>query len=494
MPAVARTAASNIAPWRLAHAGCLAAVLGAKILLIARLGIPTPYWDQWDAEAAGLYLPWLEGRLDAAHWFAFHNEHRLVLTRASALALLWLTGSWDPIGQMLSNALVHVAAIGLLIVLLGRLLDLTRFLFFAAFGLLFWAVPFGWDNTLGGFQLQFYGLILLSMLSLHLVCAPAWSARWMLGTLLAVLAYFSMASGALILPVAIGLAALQLAAGRRAGTRELAGVLLHAAITLALLHDALSFSPHATASIGAVLDSFLVSASWPIAAASWPSILKIIPAALINTPVLILCVRLLKERPGLDDRRWFTLALAGWLVLQLFALSYGRPGGTPESRYSDIFLIGVVLNAAAWLHLLRTAPSHLLFVASVWLFAVMLGAGQKATNNVIDGISARLRTGQIQTENVRKFVETGDLAHLAGKPQLHIPFPSAERLAELLSDPKLRAILPPALTGAPERRAKTVILTHGPMLLPLGLALLMLAGLAAYRRRAVASADPPQSL
>ena len=188
MPAVARTAASNIAPWRLALAGCLAAVLGAKILLIARLGIPTPYWDQWDAEAAGLYLPWLEGRLDAAHWFAFHNEHRLVLTRASALALLWLTGTWDPIAQMLFNALVHVAAIGLLIALLGRLLDLTRFLFFAAFALLFWAVPFGWDNTLGGFQLQFYGLILLSVLSLHLVCAPAWSVRWVLGTLLAVLA------------------------------------------------------------------------------------------------------------------------------------------------------------------------------------------------------------------------------------------------------------------------------------------------------------------
>jgi len=143
MPAVARTAASNIALWRLALAGCLAAVLGAKILLIARLGIPTPYWDQWDAEAAGLYLPWLEGRLDAAHWFAFHNEHRLVLTRASALALLWLDGRWDPIVQMLSNALVHVVAIGVLIALLGRLLDLTRFLFFAAFALLLWAVPFG---------------------------------------------------------------------------------------------------------------------------------------------------------------------------------------------------------------------------------------------------------------------------------------------------------------------------------------------------------------
>jgi hypothetical protein len=210
---------------------------------------------------------------------------------------------------------------------------------------------------------------------------------------------------------------------------------------------------------------------------------------------LILTARLLRERPGRDDRRWFALALAAWLALQLLALSYGRPGGSPESRYSDIFLIGVVLNAAVWLGLLHaTSTRGLAFVASVWLFAVMLGAGQKATNNVIDGISARVRTGQIQTENVKNFVATGDFAHLAGKPLLHIPFPSAERLRELLSDPRVRAMLPPALTGAPEPRAKSAILAHGPMLLPLGLALLMLAGLGTWRRRAAASADPPQSL
>jgi hypothetical protein len=327
------------------------------------------------------------------------------------------------------------------------------------------------------------------------VGAPAWSARWGIGTLLAALAYFAMASGALVLPAAIALAAVQIALGRRGGPRELAGIALHAVITLALLRDALSFAPRATASVGAAFDSFLVAASWPVAAASWPSILKLIPAALINTPLLILTARLFRERPGLDDRRWFALALAAWLALQLLALSYGRPGGSPESRYSDIFLIGVVLNAAVWLGLLHaTSARGLAFVASVWLLAVMLGAGQKATNNVIDGISARVRTGQIQTENVKNFVATGDFAHLAGKPLLHIPFPSAERLRELLSDPRVRAMLPPALTGAPEPRAKSAILAHGPMLLPLGLALLMLAGLGTWRRRAAASADPPQSL
>jgi hypothetical protein len=480
---------------RLAIAGCLAAILGAKILLIARCGISTPYWDQWDAEAAGLYLPWLSGALSPAHWFAFHNEHRIVLTRATALALLWLNGNWDPIVQMLFNAAVHVTTIGLLIAVLGRLLDPAGFLFFAAFALLLFAVPFGWDNTLGGFQVQFYYLILLSLLGLHLIChAPAWTARWLAGTLLATAAYFAMASGALILPAAIVLACLQLATRRRAGARELAGIALHAALVLVLLRDALSFSPHAHASIGAAIDSFMVSASWPIAAASWPPLLRVIPAVLINAPLLVLMAQVTGERARLDDRRWFALALAGWFALQLFTLSYGRPGGTPESRYNDIFIIGIVLNAAVWLHLLRARAPKLMLVASIWLFAVMLGAGQKAMNNVIDGISARLRTGQIQTENVKNFVSTGDSAHLSGKPHLHIPFPSDERLRELLSEPKLRAILPPALTGAPEGRVKTAILSQGPMLLPLGLALLSFAALALYRRRNAASGDPPQSL
>ena len=169
-----------------------------------------------------------------------------MLTRASALALLWLTGSWDPIVQMLFNASVHVAAIGLLIALLGRLLDLPRFLFFAAFALLFFAVPFGWDNTLGGFQLQFYYLILLSVLSLHLALRAGLERRAGCRNAARRAAYFAMASGALILPAAIGLVACAdrgRAPQRRARARRHA---LHAALALALLRDALSFAPHGT--------------------------------------------------------------------------------------------------------------------------------------------------------------------------------------------------------------------------------------------------------
>jgi hypothetical protein len=489
------------ARWRLlVLVGVMLAVLGAKALLIARAGSPTPYWDQWDAEAAGLYLPYLSNTLSRADWFAFHNEHRIVLSRATALALLRLDGTWDPILQMLFNALLHVAGIGLLVTLLGRLLDSASLLAFAAFATLLFAVPFGYDNTLSGFQIAFYGLVLFSLTSLHLTChAEAWTARWIIGTLFAVAGYFSLASGALILPAAIALASMQFATGLRRGARELSGIAVHVVITAALLADTLSLAPNEATrpqSIGAFLESLLVIASWPIAARSWPTALRIIPAALMYAPLIIFAWRFLKGRHAIEDRRWFILALGVWMAVQVFALAYGRLGAQSESRYADIFLVGATLGAATWLYLLRDGlltSRPALAIATVWLFAMTLGTGQKALNNVADGVAARSQTGHIQTENARRFIASGDFAHLSGKPALHIPFWSAERLRDLLSNPALRSIMPSALTGAPEHnRIKRAALSAGPMLLPFGLALLLVGAMALYLRgRSSASPDPP---
>jgi len=76
-----------------AFGGCLLSILGFKTLLIARLGSPTPYWDQWIGEAIGVYLPYLSHTLTFDHLVAFHTEHRLLLTRAAWLALLILNGT-----------------------------------------------------------------------------------------------------------------------------------------------------------------------------------------------------------------------------------------------------------------------------------------------------------------------------------------------------------------------------------------------------------------
>src|SRR5262249_3733997 len=158
-------------------------------------------------------------------------------------------------------------------------------LFLLGFSLLFFAVPFGWDNTLSGFQIQFYFLLLLSVLSLFLLSsASAWSAEWVLGTLLAALGYFSVASGALILPAAIAIALVQIALRQRAGIGEFAGAALQAIIAVVLIHDVMTNAPHTApidASFRQLFSSLMISASWPVAARSWPVVLQVIPAALV---------------------------------------------------------------------------------------------------------------------------------------------------------------------------------------------------------------------
>jgi hypothetical protein len=211
---------SDLAACRLFIAASLLIILGAKLWAIAAYGNSTPFWDQWDAEATGLYPRYLAGTLRISDLLATHNEHRILLTRLFALAVFVGSGRWDPILQMMFNALVHTAAIGLLLIMLSRVLDRAGTALLAFFCAVAFAVPFGWSNTLSAFQTQFYLLVLLGPLALLLLYdAAAWSPRWWLGTLVAVAAYFSIAPGALTLPAFIGLAGIQLALGRRAGRR-----------------------------------------------------------------------------------------------------------------------------------------------------------------------------------------------------------------------------------------------------------------------------------
>jgi len=224
-------------------AGTALAVLGTKIWLIALYGSPTPFWDQWVGEAAHTFVPYFNGTLTFADLLAPHNEHRIGLSRAATLGLTVATGRWDPILQMLLNAAVHTTAIALLMIVLSRPLGAAGTLLLAAFALPLFAIPFGWENLLWAFQLPFYLLLLLVLLSLYMLTSSrAWTFRWWIGTLLAVLTYFCIASGALTLLAFVVLAGLQMLAGQRKGARELAGAGLHLAIAIVILADVRSVS------------------------------------------------------------------------------------------------------------------------------------------------------------------------------------------------------------------------------------------------------------
>jgi hypothetical protein len=171
-------------------------VFGAKIIIISSFGNVVPFWDQWDGDAAMIYLPYLDGTLSIKSLLGPHNEHRILFSRILSLGLLLASGEWNPILQMLVNAALHSAAVVLLTwgLSLG-LPENDRFALVVLSAITF-AVPIGQENLLAGFQSAYYFLLLFATASFILVIrSRALSPGWWCATAAAVASYLSLAPG-----------------------------------------------------------------------------------------------------------------------------------------------------------------------------------------------------------------------------------------------------------------------------------------------------------
>lgn len=184
--------------WSLALTAVALTVFGAKVLLIANYGSFIPFWDQWDGEAAGLYLPYLKGQLSFTTLLAAHNEHRILIPRLLFLAELEFSGEWRPTLQMIVGAGLN-ACFAVLIASSARLLaNLQDRQIAAAITGLVLCLPLSWENTLSGFHAPWFLLVIFITLAIAaLVKARALSALWWAGVGASVLAYFTIASGTL---------------------------------------------------------------------------------------------------------------------------------------------------------------------------------------------------------------------------------------------------------------------------------------------------------
>ena len=171
-------------------------IVGGKWATFDRYGSAMPDWDQWDAEAVELLIPWFENENFLRHLVHPHNEHRVIMTKLQNLALVLINGQWDSRLEAATNALLHAGlAVGFW--LFGRRAVAARwqiplFVFIAAlFGL-----PVAWQNVLGGFHSQQYWLAGLSFAAVvSIPFARVGSATWWGGLLAALLALGTMASG-----------------------------------------------------------------------------------------------------------------------------------------------------------------------------------------------------------------------------------------------------------------------------------------------------------
>jgi hypothetical protein len=435
-------------------------VLGIKLVLVKCFGSITPFWDQWDAEGASVYKPFLENRLTIYNLFSSHNEHRIFFTRVLGLVELELFGVWSPQLQMAVNALLHVAVIGFFLwSLVAKAAPIARIAILSSASLLF-SIPFGWENTVAAFQSQFYFALGFSLIALRLFqTAPAVSVRWFAAVLFSIAAYFSESSGAMTILALMAVAGLQLFLGERA--RSTSEFLALAAMT-GLCFVQVAFITHVPLHDSLRAHGILEFAGALLKASAWP--LPGVFAVVVNAPILILLRDLIRSAPARTAYQWWLVSLLFWLGAQWVALSYGRGMAPTVSRYTDILVVGPMLNVAALCHLFRDRLAPLLMKTeridllrrhprlSSTITTVAVALVAFATFSAVRNTYSRGEAYVAETRNLRAFLQTGDISHLENKPNLSVPYPDAARLASLASDPTIRSILVPDLTGQPLRR------------------------------------------
>ena len=441
----------SISTW-LVWAGFALLIFGGKLWLIRVAGSDLPFWDQWDAEGESVYRPWIEGRLTIGDIIQPHNEHRLVTTKLYALGLFAANGQWDEYVATTTNAAID-ALFALALLLLAR--RLLRAFWLGAFGtllVLLFTLPFSWQNTLMGFQVQFYFLLIFSLGHIWFTLdSDRFAAGWAFGQVCGVLALSSLASGFFSSVAVAAVLGHRFLRERRFAPQQF--VTLGICIAMCILgwagtHHVPRHELLLTQGVAGLLGNLLRLMAWPgVAWFPWTLALWF--------PALVFTYRRTRgiETPRTDA---ILLGLFLWTLLQCAAIAFGRGASDPwqVSRYFDILALNVALGflflAKEFTGFRRAA------VATVWCAAMAMGLVQQSTDQWLRVVSLIAHHEQ-QEQNVRAYLSTGDEAHLRNKRQLDIPFYTADLLLDRFRSPAIRNIMPPSVrppvpicSGAPD--------------------------------------------
>jgi hypothetical protein len=431
--------------------------LGARLWLIYRCGTPLPFWDQWE-EARVVYAPYFEGRLSLAELFAAHNEHRMFFNRFYDLALLLLNGQWDNQVEMVANAFIYSVGITGFGWIVARLIGRKFWPVIILPLMLALALPFGWENTLGGFHSQVYFGVLFSLGTIWLLgCHEPGSRQWGCGVVAAVCSLCVPTSGIIsngAICALVGLKLLRQPLSWKQRWPTLAVCFVLVALGLALRVEV----PHHRVLMAHSVTEFLDYLGKYLA---WPWIV-LAPFAIFNLfPLLLLAWFYLRDRQSRMPAEELVLAVGLWTVLQAAATAYARGAQMyPQWRYMDCTCFVMVVNCLSIAllmsrHLGRRRPMRALWLAGFILWGVACTAGLVLLNMRAWSfdIPERQLYFRAQLQNTRAYMATDDIRVLDHKPNPQLPLyegdPNAprpqhegEKLVRYLSFPRVRSILP----------------------------------------------------
>ncbi len=391
-------------------AGLVLTIVCAKFYIIYSFASPMPLHDQWSSEGEAIYRPILNGSWDWRSLFAPSNEHRITPTRILATVLFFATGEqWDPTLQLVVNAFLHAAALACLWLLLSRRSPASSQFALLVAVLLVGILPFAHENTLWGFQNQFYFLVLFSFLAgWGLLTSNYKQPRWWLGFASGWLALVSMGSGGLTGSAILAVSTLDALKRRKITLNGLAtlatgGILLAATFlfrTEVSRHDALAAH---------TWDVF-ATAFWQLL--SWP-LDRFPPAGLLFwLPLLLMLWAILKRHEPLSAQQRLVLFVGTMIAVQLAALALKRGAVITDhgisSRYLDLVCIGLIANLAAIPYTHRQSPTAMRVVWAVWFGFSLTGLLRNALDAATWSLPTHERLGRMHTASLSTFLATNN--------------------------------------------------------------------------------------
>ncbi|MDO9542680.1 MAG: PA14 domain-containing protein, partial [Kiritimatiellia bacterium] len=464
-------------------------IFSSKLWLIDLFGSSLPLWDQWSAEAWGLYIPFFEKHLALKDLFEAHCEHRIFVSRILSLLLLVLNGQWDARLGMTMNAVI-AAGIGVALSAFSwKLLGRKHLAVLCLFSTLVFSLPFSWECSLLGL-LANYLLVAFALLTIwFLLEYKLFSGQWFLGILFALLSLVTMGSGFCAAASVLAIVLMRAVVWRDHLWRNLIAIGLLSVVVLAGFFLRVSVPGHAvleSATVRLFIVSFGRNLAWPNSDLPWTAFIVWLPSLLL---FLAYIFRRIEERSSAE----FTLGFGLWIVLQDAALAFARCGGI-TSRHTVFLCLSLPINFLALLLLRRERPAMLFLrkcltvISLVWLCNAGYDLWQTSAsgkNHIAE--AATFKRHLVQGEkNVRAFLQSDNIADLENKPLYDVPFPDPQALALVLRNPHIRAILPSCVADQNKPGPLSVfvskLIPKGDKLLIIGIALLVvLTGIRFYQ-------------
>ncbi|NIJ89755.1 hypothetical protein FHR49_002563 [Xanthomonas campestris] len=428
--------------------GTLVLLATSRFMLLMAAGSSIPFWDQWGGENA-IFSAFQNGSLTWQQLFSAHNEHRIFWTRLLTIILFNMNGQqWDNQLEAVVSSGIYCAALTIPVFFAAQALTRFKIIVMTLTVTLAGALPFGWENSLVGFQSQFYINALLAFLAVGACAHTTFRGfLWIWPLVIVGASMLAMANGVLTAFCCAGV--LSLRSLTDPGIRTRAAILAVMMCLVGIIGYGLTPSPayHAVLkaqNIGEWISALWITSSWPMP----PGIGQV----LLITPVLAWLLRTGRQQKSTSDLFFFGLNILG--ILNSVAISYSRGYDLVEvtSRYTDTIL---PTSIAACYFALRLVTADSAFgygrsfyrVLACLACIVVTGSLIVQSATQLPKLQERAYFLKMSTLNTAHFLD-GENSAFQNKPHAHVPYPDPVRLAQSLRDHDQTNTLPTSVLGA----------------------------------------------